>query len=71
MVLTGIVSLRCEHKIIRKPRIPIKSPNTLYNIPAIEFELLVSDLEFLAFERGPAWQFTVDDVIEFVDHMKQ
>ena len=71
MVLTGIVLLWCKHKIIRKPRIPVKSPNTLYNIPAIEFELLVSDLEFLAFERGPAWQFTVDDVIEFVDHMKQ
>jgi hypothetical protein len=50
--------------------ITVKSPNTLHNIPGIAFKLLISNLEFLELERGPACQFAVDNVIEFIGSPK-
>jgi hypothetical protein len=69
-LVTCILSLWGEHQMFRKFRIAVKSPNTLHNVPAIEFELFISDLELLELERGPAGQFAVNDVIEFVDRLK-
>jgi len=53
--------------MICKLRIAIKSSNRLQNIPAIEFQLLGSDLELLALESRVAWQVAVDKIVEFVD----
>ena len=69
-LLTCIVSLWGEHQMVCKSRIAVKGSDTLHNVPAIKFEVLTPNLERLALKRGPAWQFTVDDVIEFVDSSK-
>jgi hypothetical protein len=53
-----------------KFQIAVKSLNTLHNVPAIEFELFISDLELLELERGLACQFAINNVIEFVDRLK-
>ena len=57
--------------MIRKSRITIKSLNTLHSVPAIEFELLISDLEHFALKRGPALQFIINDVVEFIGCLKR
>jgi hypothetical protein len=56
--------------MFRKSRITIKRLNALHDVPAIEFVLLVSNLELLTLKRWPAWQLSVDDVIEFFDSPK-
>jgi hypothetical protein len=70
VLMTCIMSLWGKHQMVCKSRIAVKSSDTLHNVPAIKLELLVSNLELLALKRGPAWQFTVDNVIEFVDGSK-
>jgi hypothetical protein len=69
-IVACIVTLWGKHQIVRKSRIAVKGLDALHNIPAIEFELFIPDLELLAFKRGPAWQFAVDNVIQFVDGSK-
>ena len=65
--LTCIVLLWGKYQMICKLRIAVKSLNRLQKVPAIEFQLLGSDLELLALESRAAWQVAVDKVIEFVD----
>lgn len=69
-LVIGIVSLWDDGQMFRKSRITIKGLNTLHNIPEIEFVLLISNLEFLTLKRWPAWQFSIDDVIEFIESPK-
>ena len=69
-LITCIVSLWGKHQMVCKLWIAIKGSDALHNVPAIEFKLLTPNLEHLALKRGSAWQFTVDDVIEFIDTSK-
>ena len=54
VVVTCVVSLWREHKMFRKSQIAIQSPNTFYDVPAIEFEVLFPDPDFPELERRPA-----------------
>jgi hypothetical protein len=69
-LVTCIVSLWGEHQMFHKSRIAIESSDGLHNVPTIEFEIFISNLELLALESRPAFHIIVENVIQFVDIVK-